>query len=230
MKDNQQLSRKELYNYDEKLKSDFLELFLNYPKNEVIEKLNISEKDFDMLTLILKLRSKKNYKDLPNEIWINLSFIGFKFYYVSNCGRIRRLNKLKTPILTSSGYYKINLYELNKVKTFTIHRLVAYAFLGVSDLTVNHKDYNTINNHISNLEYMTMREQTEHRDLRIPTVYKQSKRVSGSKNPMAKINEELVLKIRSEDSEISHSELSRKYNLPYERIRLIRKREVWKHI
>lgn len=75
-----------------------------------------------------------------------------------------------------------------------------------------------------------MREQTEHRDLRISTVYKQSKRVSGSKNPMAKINEELVLKIRSEDSEISHSELSRKYNLPYERIRLIRKREVWKHI
>ena len=30
MKDNQQLSRKELYNYDEKLKSNFLELFLNY--------------------------------------------------------------------------------------------------------------------------------------------------------------------------------------------------------
>lgn len=128
MKDNQQLNRKELYNYDEKLKSDFLELSLNYSKDDVIKKLNISEKDFDMLTLILKLRSKKNYKDLPNEIWVNLSFIGFKFYYVSNYGRIRRLNKLKTPIFTSSGYYKINLYELNKVKTFTIHRLVAYAF------------------------------------------------------------------------------------------------------
>lgn len=34
MKDNQQLSRKELYNYDEKLKSDFLELFLNYSKGQ----------------------------------------------------------------------------------------------------------------------------------------------------------------------------------------------------
>ena len=230
MKDNQQLSRKELYNYHEKLKSDFLELFLNYSKDEVMQKLNISERDFDILTLILKLRSKKNYEDLPNEIWRNLSFIGFKFYYISNYGRIRRLEKLKTPILNSAGYYKINLYELNKVKTFTIHRLVAYAFLGVSDLTVNHKDYNRINNHISNLEYMTMREQTEHRDLRIHTIYKQSKSVSGSKNPMAKINEELVLKIRSEDPDISHSKLSRKYNLPYERIRLIRKREVWKHI
>ena len=58
MKDNQQLSRKELYNYDEKLKSDFLELFLNYSKDEVMQKLNISEKDFDILTLILKLRSE----------------------------------------------------------------------------------------------------------------------------------------------------------------------------
>ena len=66
MKDNQQLSRKELYNYDEKLKSDFLELFLNYSKDEVMQKLNISEKDFNILALILKLRSKKNYEDLSN--------------------------------------------------------------------------------------------------------------------------------------------------------------------
>ena len=38
-----------------------------------------------------------------------------------------------------------------------------YAFVGISTLTVNHKDGNKENNSINNLEYMTVQEQNIHR-------------------------------------------------------------------
>lgn len=42
------------------------------------------------------------------------------------------------------------------MKTIHVHRLVAAAFLGPSNLTVNHKDENPLNNRVENLEYMTV--------------------------------------------------------------------------
>lgn len=38
-----------------------------------------------------------------------------------------------------------------------------YAFVGMSDLTVNHKNGNKEDNSIENLEYMTRKEQNIHR-------------------------------------------------------------------
>ena len=43
-------------------------------------------------------------------------------------------------------------------KKMTVHRLVASAFLGKSDLTVNHIDGNRLNNHIENLEWCSLAE------------------------------------------------------------------------
>lgn len=54
-------------------------------------------------------------------------------------------------------------------KTIGVHRVIAYAFLGISDLTVNHKDGNKENNSISNLEYMATKEQNEHRSYILKT-------------------------------------------------------------
>ena len=61
------------------------------------------------------------------------------------------------------GWVRCHLW-LNKVrKTIGLHRVVAMAFIGKSDLTVNHKDGNKENNNINNLEYMTRKEQNKHR-------------------------------------------------------------------
>lgn len=47
-------------------------------------------------------------------------------------------------------------------KSNKAHRYILSAFLGESNLEVNHKDCNKGNNYINNLEYMTRRENAKH--------------------------------------------------------------------
>lgn len=62
------------------------------------------------------------------------------------------------------GYKTVALSRDGKTKHFTIHRLVAIAFIPnpLSLPTVNHKDENKLNNNVNNLEWMTMRENDNH--------------------------------------------------------------------
>lgn len=61
------------------------------------------------------------------------------------------------------GYLFISLKTIEGFyKNFKIHRLVLSAFFGPSNLQVNHKDLDKSNNHISNLEYLSHRENNSH--------------------------------------------------------------------
>lgn len=64
---------------------------------------------------------------------------------------------------TKRGWLQCHIWYNNKRITINVHRLIAYAFLGISDLTVNHIDGNKHNNCISNLEYISLIEQNWHR-------------------------------------------------------------------
>lgn len=87
---------------------------------------------------------------------------GFENYEVSNLGNVaslsyrhtgkRELLSLKTE---KDGYKKVLLYKEGKRKMFTVHRLVAEAFLPRVDGLdfVNHKDENKSNNAVDNLEW-----------------------------------------------------------------------------
>jgi hypothetical protein len=53
----------------------------------------------------------------------------------------------------SKGYLTVSLYDGSspkRPKSFLVHRLIAEAFLGPSDLQINHKDGNALNNSRSN--------------------------------------------------------------------------------
>ena len=85
-------------------------------------------------------------------------------YEVSNLGRIRSLNYMKTgeiKILKLSknnrGYLVISLNKNGKRKNFKVHRLVAIAFLpNPNNLeTVNHINENKLDNRVENLEWMS---------------------------------------------------------------------------
>lgn len=148
------------------LKNQFLTLF-EEGKNitQIQRELNLSPQDARKLELILKLRQHSNYSNLPGEKWKPLGFIGFPLYFVSNKGRVRRLNRIKFPKANKDGYAEINLYRLNEFRTITIHRLVMLAFVGDKPgFTINHKDYDRMNNQLVNLEWMTIQDNLKHRD------------------------------------------------------------------
>lgn len=105
------------------------------------------------------------------EIWKTIE--GYEGRYeVSNAGKVRSLNYHRRGIIkelkTSVDRYGYSCITLpmggNRNKHFTVHRLVAAAFLEnpESKAEVNHKDGNKLNNHVSNLEWVTMQENQRH--------------------------------------------------------------------
>lgn len=112
-------------------------------------------------------------EELQNEIWKTIpEYEGL--YLISTLGKVKRLkprnrksfkpNYLLTPYNGSHGYLIVALIKDKKVRTFTIHRLMAITFFGPrpEGYHVNHKDANKWNNKLSNLEYVTHAENIAH--------------------------------------------------------------------
>lgn len=96
------------------------------------------------------------------EIWKDV--VGYEgLYQVSNLGRVRSLPRYSTSgkilkyQLDRYGYYRVCLSKHNKNTLKQIHRLVAQAFIpNPNNLSfVNHKDEDSTNNKVTNLEWCT---------------------------------------------------------------------------
>lgn len=106
----------------------------------------------------------ENWKDIPD-------YEGM--YQVSDLGRVRGLErtvnsygggkmdkpaKIITPKRCKLGYLRARLCKNGVDKTYAIHRLVLATFTYASELKVDHLDMVKSNNRLSNLEYVTQRE------------------------------------------------------------------------
>lgn len=138
---------------------------------------------------------------------------GFENYLVSSLGNVKTINgKLKKVVYDSENDYGyVELWKNNKGKKFRIHRLVAETFIPntLGKEQVNHIDGDKKNNCVSNLEWVTPKENIRHaieNDL--------SSIKYGSKNLASKLKEEDVKYIR-ENARINKSvkELSEIYNV-----------------
>lgn len=107
------------------------------------------------------------------EIWKDIP--GYEgLYQVSTLGRVKSLSRqnmsqryhnkgycVKEKILKARkrgkqrNYYSVALFKDGLRIEHSVHRLVMLTFVGKSNLTVNHIDENTLNNTLSNLEYLS---------------------------------------------------------------------------
>lgn len=85
-------------------------------------------------------------------------------YFVSSFGNVmgKRFKHFYKTQLNHKGYEMVRIPRLKYNNT--VHRLVAEHFIDTPDksLQVNHKDGNKSNNHYSNLEYVTCKENINH--------------------------------------------------------------------
>ena len=138
------------------------------------------------------------WKDIPN-------FEGS--YQVSNMGRVRSLDRVVTfkngsmrkhkgrvlkPHISHRGYERLTLCNDNGCNNKSVHRLVLEAFkphANMIDLQVNHIDGNKLNNHLTNLEWVTGRDNMSHAyDMGLIDN-------EGERNPNAKLSNDDVLEI-----------------------------------
>lgn len=151
---------------------------------------------------------------------------GYENYLISNLGNVKTIKgKVKTIIYDSSKYGYVELWKNNKGKKFRIHRLVAEAFIPniYNKEQVNHIDGNKENNSVSNLEWVTPKENIRHAiDNNLSSIK------YGSENLASKLKEEDVIFIRN-NAKIKYSvkELSKMFGVSTTNIYNILNNKKW---
>lgn len=165
-------------------------------------------------------------------------------YQISDFGRVKSLKRvtiskngrkyfIKEKILSpvnNQGYEQVTLSKNGKIKRFSVHRLVASAFIEnpKNKKCVNHKDFNRSNNYKSNLEWSTYSENTIHAIENGRMMF--NKRAFGEKIRSSVLTEKDVLSIRSSFKEKTQAKLAKEFNVSQALISNILRNKIWKHL
>ena len=179
---------------------------------------------------------------MEEEIWKAID--GYPGYEVSTLGRVKSLVKAyrrEEMILKGSpnttGYILVQLYpEPRKRKSLLVHRLVMLTFQPnpvMDELEVNHKDLDTTNNKMSNLEWVTEKENKAHyvaSEKFKTTIIKVPK---GEEQHLSKLTNEQVLEIRAIHKLNEYKSIKgllEIYGISRSAFRDIVKGRTWKHL
>lgn len=168
--------------------------------------------------------------------WKNIR--GYKGHYmISNHGEVWSLQRTAKTIygkrqvpgkilklrISNQGYLRAHLCKNNIRKMFSVHRLVALAFIPnpTRRTTVNHRDSNKLNNHVANLEWLTIGENHKH------SFDNGRYKMLGKNHPQSKLGNQKVKQIRKSYGKIPSRVLAKKFNISPSTICDIVKRRTW---
>lgn len=170
--------------------------------------------------------------------------IGYEGYYqVSNLGRVRSKDRIVThsngskvlyrsKILAAPadhwGYNAVSLCKYDiKRKTCKIHRLVATMYISNPNkyLEVNHKDGNKSNNKVTNLEWVTGKENKAH-------AIKNKLHAYGTRQSAAKLNDKQAKQIYklATSGKMTEQTIAKKFKINRSGVNKIKLKISWKHI
>lgn len=137
-------------------------------------------------------------------------------------------DRILTPYPSKIGYYTYALSKENRTKLVYVHRLVATHFITNPEkkLQVNHKDGNKKNNELSNLEWVSCKENIQHAFRTGLTTAPDRK---GAKNSQARLGEKEVREIRKRKKDILAT-IAREYGISISQVWAIQNNKSWKHI
>ena len=173
---------------------------------------------------------KEIWKDVKGYEWI---------YKVSSYGRVKSLDrtvpqkdgkkknikgKILNPRKSKKGYLKAGLNLNGKEKLYSIHRLVAIAFIPNPEnkTEVNHKNGIKTDNRSSELEWATSSENNKH-------AFKIGlQNNSGDNNPQSKLSKNDVLEIRELILNHSNKNIGKMFKVSAATISDIKTRKTWR--
>lgn len=149
-------------------------------------------------------------------------------YYLTEDGNvINRKNNIKKYQLSNSGYKRVCLQIDGKQTAMSIHRMIAECYVPNIDNKpmVNHKDGDKLNNHYTNLEWSTRKENEEH-------AKNSGLKASKERHGMSKLTQDDVNWIRNnyklKDKDFGRQPIAKKFNVTPELISTIIKNKIWK--
>jgi plasmid maintenance system antidote protein VapI len=172
-----------------------------------------------------------NVDAIVDEVWKPVA--GYEeFYQVSTYGRIKSFQRkkpiIRKPQLDKDGYLHVGLSLDGKPKYFSVHVLVATAFIPNPDNKpeVNHRIGWKLNCHVSNLEWATHEENMEHA---VKTGLQVAQK--GTENSQAKIkDEEIIIYIRNNPDGLTGRQLAEMFGMAENTISDIQTGKYWGHV
>lgn len=155
----------------------------------------------------------------------------FPEFEISKAGTIRNVITKDTlhQRVNNNGYWVVSIPIDGKRKQLSVHRLLATAFIPNPENKpqINHKDGNPSNNEITNLEWCTPSENTQH-----AYATGLAKGRKGERHHNCKLTESDVLEIRRlyYVERLIAKEIAVKFSITYATVRLIVSNLIWTHV